>query len=269
MERVSRRQPGRVARRRPEQRRADVTTAVVDRPDAAQQQADALALVAETALHHGLDPGTPGERYQAVVHVDAAVLADADAPGQSVLEDGARVPAESSQRLACDASRVVMRESADGQIVEVGARTRTIPPVLRRALQHRDRGCRFPGCLTRFGEGHHIKHWARGGPTTPSNLAILCRRHHRAVHEEGYGLHRRPDGELEFRTPHGWLIPDVPPRPAVSDPEGTLRAANAALGLKLQARTAMPGWLGEPLKVAYAIDVLHPVASGEQAMSAS
>jgi hypothetical protein len=61
----------------------------------------------------------------------------------------------------------------------------------------------------------------------------------------------------------------VPPRPAVSDPEGTLRAANAALGLKLQARTAMPGWLGEPLKVAYAIDVLHPVASGEQAMSAS
>jgi 5-methylcytosine-specific restriction endonuclease McrA len=170
--------------------RTDVTTAVVDRPDVAQQQADALALVAETALHHGLDPGTPGERYQVVVHVDAAVLADADAPGQSVLEEGANVPAESSQRLACDASRVVMREAANGDIVAMSARTRTIPPALRRALPRRDRGCRFPGCLTGFGEGHHIKHRASGGPTTLSNLATLCRRHHRAVHEEGYGLHR-------------------------------------------------------------------------------
>ena len=62
-------------------------------PTRAQQQADALALLAETALHHELDPGAPGERYQVVVHVDAAVLADAEAPGQSVLEDGARVPA--------------------------------------------------------------------------------------------------------------------------------------------------------------------------------
>ena len=65
-----------------------------------QQQADALALVAESALHHGLDPGAPGERYQVVVHVDAAVLADPDQPGQSVLEDGAHVPAGTSRRLA-------------------------------------------------------------------------------------------------------------------------------------------------------------------------
>ncbi|TMK79143.1 MAG: DUF222 domain-containing protein, partial [Actinobacteria bacterium] len=74
-----------------------------------QQQADALALLAETALHHGLDPGIRGERYQVVVHVDAPVLADPDQPGQSVLEGGTRVSAETSQRLACDASRVVMR----------------------------------------------------------------------------------------------------------------------------------------------------------------
>src|SRR5205814_1933371 len=80
-----------------------------DTPTMVQQQADALALLAETALHHGIDPGTPAERYQVVVHVDAEVLADADQPGQSVLEDGARVPAGTSQRLACDASRVVMR----------------------------------------------------------------------------------------------------------------------------------------------------------------
>ena len=78
----------------------------------AQQQADALALLAETSLHHGLDPGAPGERYQVIVHVDAPVLADPEAPGQSVLEGGTRVSAETSSRLACDASRVVMRHEA-------------------------------------------------------------------------------------------------------------------------------------------------------------
>src|SRR5437762_3335666 len=65
-------------------------------PSASQQQADALALLAETALHHGLDPGTPGERYQVVVHVDAEVLADPDQPGQSVLEGGTRVSYETA-----------------------------------------------------------------------------------------------------------------------------------------------------------------------------
>jgi hypothetical protein len=70
---------------------ADVSA---ETPTMAQQQADALALVAETALHHGTDPGAPGERYQVVVHVDAPVLADPDAPGQSVLEDGAHVSAK-------------------------------------------------------------------------------------------------------------------------------------------------------------------------------
>src|SRR5947207_8232618 len=139
-------------------------------PCMAQKQADALALLAETALHHQLDPGAPGERYQVVVHIDAPVLEDADQPGQSVLEDGARVSSETSRRLACDASRVVMRHDPDGRVVEIGARTRTIPPALRRALVHRDRGCRFPGCGLTFTQGHHLRHWAAGRPTTPSNL---------------------------------------------------------------------------------------------------
>src|SRR5262249_37832270 len=173
-----------------------------------------LAVVAETALHRGIEPGAAGERYQVVVHVDAGVLADAAAPGQSVLEGGAHVPAGTSQRLACDASRVVMRHDADGRIIEVGARTRTVPPALRRALQHRDKGCRFPGCGLPFGQGHHIRHWALGGPTTLSNLALLCRRHHRAVHEEGYQIERARSGELVFRRPDGRPLPEVPATPA-------------------------------------------------------
>src|SRR5436309_5244720 len=230
-------------------------------PTMAQQQADALALVAETAFHHGIDPGAPGERYQVVVHVDAPALADPDQPGQSVLEDGTHVSAETSQRLACDASRVVMRHAPDGQVVEVGARTRTIPPAIRRVLHHRDRGCRFPGCGLPFGQGHHIRHWAQGGPTTLSNLALLCRRHHRAVHEEGYQVDRQSDGELRFRRPDGRLLPEVPPPAAIpADPVQALRALHDAQGLRLHARTAIPGWLGERLNVGWAIDVMHPLA---------
>jgi hypothetical protein len=240
---------------------ASVQNVPAETPTMPQQQADALALLAETALHHGIDPGTSGERYQVVVHVDAGVLNDPDHPGQSVLEDGARVSAETSQRLACDASRVVMREDADGRLVEIGARTRTIPPALRRALHHRDRGCRFPGCAVRIGEGHHIRHWARGGPTTLSNLAMLCRLHHRAVHEEGYQLDRDPDGELRFRRPNGRLLPEVPPPSEVpGDPVKVLCAQHDAEGLVMDARTITPGWLGERLNVGWAIDVLHPLA---------
>src|SRR3989441_7207356 len=60
-------------------------------PTMGQQQADALALLAETALHHGIDPGAPGERYQVVVHVEE---------DHSVLEDGVRVSAEPSMWLS-------------------------------------------------------------------------------------------------------------------------------------------------------------------------
>src|SRR5881409_124378 len=238
------------------------TDASADTPTRAQQQADALALLAETALHHELDPGGPGERYQVVVHVDAAVLADPDQPGQSVLEGGTRVSAETSRRLACDASRVVMRHDADGRIVEIGARTRTIPPALRRALQYRDQGCRFPGCGLPLGEGHHVRHWAQGGPTTLSNIALLCHRHHRAVHVEGYQVDRQSDGALSFRRPDGRPLPDVPPPAAVpDDPVQALRARHEVQGLRFHARTACPGWRGERLDLGWAIDVLHPLAT--------
>ena len=199
---------------------------------------------------------------RARVRVGGRGVAAPDQPGQSVLEGGAHVPAETSRRLACDASRVVMQHDEEGRVLEIGARTRTIPPALRRALLHRDRGCRFPGCGLPFGEGHHVRHWAQGGPTTLSNLAPLCRRHHRAVHEEGYQVDRQPDGALRFRRPDGRPLPEVPPPAAVpADPVEDLRARHDAQGLRVHARTTCPGWLGERLDVGWAIDVLHPLAT--------
>ena len=72
---------------------------------------------------------------------------------------------------------------------EVGARTRTIPPALRRAL-HLATADAASRVWRTFRQGHHIHHWAQGGPTTLSNLVLLCRRHHRAVHEEGFQVDR-------------------------------------------------------------------------------
>jgi hypothetical protein len=244
--------------------------AVADPPTAGQQQADALALVAETALEHGLGTDPRSERYQVVVHVDAAVLADPGQPGQSVLEDGARVPAETSRRLACEATRVELRHGAGGAVLDVGRRTRAIPPALRRALEARDRGCRFPGCGVRRAQGHHIHHWASGGPTRLPNLALLCGRHHRAVHEERYAVVRDADGTLRFSTPQGRPIPDVPAPSAVPrDPMPALVATNRARGLAIDARTACPGWLGERLDLGWAIGVLHPACNPAASRPAS
>jgi hypothetical protein len=232
-------------------------------PTPAQRQADALVLLAEAALRHELDPGPPTERYQVVLHVDAPVLADPAAPGQSVLEDGAGVPAGTAERLACDASLVVMRHDAEGHVLDVGRRTRAISPALRRALLHRDRGsCRFPGCGRRFVQGHHLRHWAQGGPTSLENLTLVCKAHHRAVHEEGFQVERSADGSLQFRRPDGRLIPDVPPPLTVPpNPIEALRAWHRTQGLTPDAHSLTPSWTGEPLDLGWAIDVLHPLAN--------
>ena len=240
----------------------DDTDKANEAPTIPQQHADGLGLIAESALHHELDPGAPGERYQVVLHVDADVLANVDRAGQTALEDGTRVSAETSQRLTCDSNRILMSHGAAGRAVEVAARTRTIPPALRRALQHRDQGCRFPGCSVRVGQGHHIRHWAQGGPTTLSNLVMLCRRHHRSVHEEGYGVARDVDGAIHFWRPNGQPLLDAPPPPLrAGDVVAPIETVNDANGLRITPRTGLPTWTGERLDLGWAINALHPEAN--------
>lgn len=94
-----------------------------------------------------------------------------------------------------------------GRPLTVGRKTRTVPPALRRALRSRDRCCRFPGCTqSRFVDAHHIHHWAHGGETKLANLVLLCRHHHRLLHEGGFAVERTPAGGLRFRRPDGRAI---------------------------------------------------------------
>jgi 5-methylcytosine-specific restriction endonuclease McrA len=224
------------------------------------QREDSAHQLSATPTRIRVDPKLVCSRSE---EPEVAYVTGAKEPGAEPDPGRSRYPIV-SRRLARDASRVVMRHEPNGRVVEVGARTRTIPPALRRALLHRDQGCRFPGCGLAFVQGHHLRHWAQGGPTTLSNLALLCRRHHRAVHEEGYQVERELDGYLRFRRPDGRLLPEAPAAAAVpADPMHALRARHHAQGLQIHPRTMRAEWLGEPLDVGWPIDVLHPLALGE------
>ena len=138
----------------------------------------------------------PGARPAPSAAVAPGPPAAPPAGSQTVLDEagGIHVPAETARRVACDAAAVTMRHGPGGEILDVGRRTRTVSPALRRALAARDRQCRFPGCGNRRCDAHHVEHWADGGPTALDNLVLLCRRHHRALHEEGFRITRNDVG---------------------------------------------------------------------------
>ena len=96
--------------------------------------------------------------------------------------------------------------------LDVGRRTRKIPPALKRALILRDGGrCRFPGCSTHvFVDAHHLKHWADGGATCLDNLILLCNRHHTWTHEGRGRVVPDPDGGVIFINAFGERLPEIP-----------------------------------------------------------
>jgi hypothetical protein len=93
---------------------------------------------------------------------------------------------------------------APAQPLEVGRASRVVGAAQRTALAVRDGGCVFPGCTRPLAwcEAHHLRHWLHGGPTDLANLALLCRAHHRAVHEGGWRLQRHRDGQLTGVPPN-------------------------------------------------------------------
>jgi HNH endonuclease/Domain of unknown function (DUF222) len=150
-----------------------------------------------------------------IVHAEIEALAGKGTEAGCGLEDGPAICAESARRLACDASLLPILHGPKSEL-DVGRKSRAIPAAMRRALDERDEGrCRFPGCENRrWVDAHHIVHWARGGKTRLDNLVLLCGRHHRLVHEGGFGVARKADGSPIFRRPDGRVIPQVSPFPA-------------------------------------------------------
>ena len=194
----------------------------------------------------------PGERVAAETDLDA---------GQAVIEQagGLHIGREAARRVACDAGIVVLRHAADGQVLDVGRRSRTVPSAMRRALLSRDRGqCQFPGCESRHCDAHHVEHWADGGETRLQNLVLACRFHHRALHEEGFRVvPGDADGQFRFLRPDGTPLPAEPPMPSWEGaPLAPTDARLAAAGVSIGPDTATPEWYGESLDLTATLDVL-------------
>jgi Domain of unknown function (DUF222)/HNH endonuclease len=199
-----------------------------------QRRADALTELARRTLEAGRLPHTGGVRPQLLVTVDLDSLLGPGGLGGEVGGVGPLDP-ETCRRLACDGAvtRVLVTrqpthrhpDSDGGLAARLRAAARLLPPTLggaptrplevgrtsrvvtaaqRAALVVRDGGCVVAGCdrPSAWCEAHHLVHWLHGGPTDLANLALVCRAHHRAVHEGGWRLHRHPDGRLTATPPH-------------------------------------------------------------------
>lgn len=116
----------------------------------AQKRADALMLVAEQSIvqsEQGLSPMTPPQRHQLVVHIEKDTLNPRNAHHCSI-EQGPFLSPAAARRLACDTALTTVLEDNDGNVLNVGRKTRSISSAMRRALTRRDGGCRFPGWIT-------------------------------------------------------------------------------------------------------------------------
>jgi hypothetical protein len=197
--------------------------------------------MAQGSLHTRGRKGSAADRYLVVLHTD----------GDAAELEGAEVEPATAARIACDCSVVAMLHRRAGP-PDVGHRTRVISPALRRALSTRDHHCRFPGCrMTRLTDGHHLVAWP-GGPTDLDNLILLCRFHHRLVHEGGFSV-TGSGGAVVFRRPDGEVIEEVAEACLPRGPD--LVARNEADGITIDAHTCMP-LSGEPMDHDLAVHAL-------------
>jgi hypothetical protein len=163
----------------------------------AQLRADALVELARQQLDAGTLPRVAGQKPHLLVNADMSTLVKEPGSRAAELEWSQPIPAETARRIACDCT---LTPVIDGEAHGSG---RVVPGWMRRQLVARDRRCRFEGCDVppAWTDAHHIRHWADGGVTKLWNLVLLCRRHHRMVHEGGWSLVESGDNVLQAVPP--------------------------------------------------------------------
>jgi hypothetical protein len=227
-----------------------------------QKRADALCSMAEhyvASADNRIADLKGSERTQLILHVDIDTLRKHTCtdPGHCHLDHDNWLHPDTAKRLSCDASLVTVLEDDKGSVLNIGRRSRIVPPSIKRALDIRDGGCRFPGCgCTRYVDAHHIKHWANGGETRLNNLITLCRFHHRQLHQGEFTI--TPDGnDFTFSNRRGIKIlptfrPQFPDQENVSAEILELEAIRP----EISAETCKTKWAGESLDMDIAIGAL-------------
>jgi hypothetical protein len=168
-----------------------------DDRSASERRADAMTEMARRQLDGGQLPEVGGQKPHLVVSLDMATLTREPGSRAAELEWSQPIPAETARRIACDCAVTPLVEG------EAQRTARTVPAPTKRALVARDKHCRFPGCdmPPAWTDAHHIEHWADGGSHKLFNLILLCRRHHRLVHEGRWQLVGAGDNLLQAVPP--------------------------------------------------------------------
>jgi len=192
-----------------------------DKPqEAPLSWADALVRMADIALGADMTGRHAKDRCELLVNLDVGRLDQLD-EADAYLHLGPAISPGVLRYLTCDGTVRVMLESA-GVAINEGRKHRVVNRRLRRAVENRDRGCRFPGCTnTRWLAAHHIIHWPDGGPTETWNLVCLCAYHHSQLHKHAFTITGNADkpNALTFTDHFGQNIPTGPrPGPPPNPP---------------------------------------------------
>jgi hypothetical protein len=177
-----------------------------DNTTGSQRRADALVELARQRLEAGNLPEVGGQKPHLSVTASVATLIKQPEAPAGELDWSQPIAADTVRRVACDCAMTRVLLGPTSEPIDVGRCTRTVPPALRTALRVRDKHCRFPGCdrPPDWCDGHHLIHWIDGGETSLANTCLLCRRHHRFVHELGWQLRWGAAGEIIAIKP--WWI---------------------------------------------------------------
>ena len=147
-----------------------------------------------------VSPATPADNAPTGSTTDSQVNTLTDS-AHNPSRDAFELPPANAPSATAGRSRSSLNLSRKHRLVPCARR---VQPALRRALEARDRGCRFPGCShERWLDAHHVVHWADGGETSLSNTLLLCSRHHRLLHEGGFAIRADANGEWQFQNAKG------------------------------------------------------------------
>jgi len=177
--------------------------ASTDDRTAGQRRADALVELARRPLDGSKLGHTGGQRPHLVITASVETLAGIPGAPAARMEGVGPIPLETAQRHGCDATVSWLLGQAELENESSSHAKRQIPPSTRRALVARDRDCVFNGCHrpAAWCDGHHVRWWTQGGETKLENLALVCGRHHRMLHEEGWQLKRGSNGRWSAIPP--------------------------------------------------------------------